>query len=104
MREIADYQECLSNVYKETRNTVVKREMEELGDVENLFFDWNRAVFGDNILKGYLLKNISGDDKVTIESSKALIEHLQNEISKKEDEINGVNDRIIDGTISKELI
>jgi len=45
MREIADYQECLSNVYKETRNTVVKREMEELGDVENLFFDWNRAVF-----------------------------------------------------------
>lgn len=104
MREIINYQECLKNVFRETKNKVVKREMEELGEVENLFFDWSRAVYGEDILKGYFLKNISSEDKTLIENSKAYVGHLKDEIDGVKREIDGIDDRIIVGTISKDLI
>ncbi len=50
------------------------------------------------------LSNISRNDKALIENSKVYTAHLQNEVKQKESEINAIDDRIIEGVITKELL
>lgn len=102
MREVIDYNACLKDVFNETKDIEVEKEIEELEFVEHLFFVWDSALFGEDILKAYFLKNISWEDKALIQNSKAHIDHLKWEIDHLSNQIVGINDRIIDGIISKE--
>ena len=104
VKEIFYYHNYLDELSKDEKTIETANEQIQVKHTIALILLWHWATFGEGRLKALFLKNISWDDKKLIENSKIHMEHLQNEIKVRENEINGIDDRIIEGVISKELV
>lgn len=105
IKEVFAYRDyLLKDISQGNITDELTKEYNQIKEIITLYLVWHWAQFGEDILQKLFLKNISTDDKKLIESSKVQIEILQNEIRKKEIAIEEINDRIIEGVITKELL
>lgn len=104
VKELFDYKDHLDNLFTSEPTIETAKEQIQVKQTIALYLVWHWAKYGEEELRTMFLSNISRNDKALIENSKVYTAHLQNEVKQKESEINAIDDRIIEGVITKELL